>query len=75
MLALTQRRGTGMAEYDREYFKKQFEGLPTKVMAVIALRAAMRVLPVLAHRQIGVAPYAYWNEEERAQRALAIQQF
>jgi hypothetical protein len=32
--------------YDRAYFKKQFEGLPPKTAAVIALRAAMRVLPV-----------------------------
>ena len=62
MLALTQRRGTGMAEYDKEYFEKQFEGLPPKAMAAVALRAAMRVLPVLARRQFGDAPFAYWKE-------------
>ena len=30
-----------MARYDEEYFKKQFEGLSPKAMAIIALRAAM----------------------------------
>ena len=43
-----QKRGRAMAQYDRKYFEKQFEGLPPKAMAIIALRAAMRVFPVLA---------------------------
>ena len=73
MLALTQRRGTGMAQYDKAYFKKQFEGLPRKAVAVIALRAAMRVLPILAYRQSpDVGPFAYWKKAERAGHALAL---
>ena len=38
----------GLASYDEEYFRKEFEGLPRKAMAVVVLRAAMGVLPVLA---------------------------
>ena len=62
-----------MSEYDKEYFRKHFEGLPPKAMAVIALRAAMRVLPVLAQRgSWDDGPFAYWNEGEPAQHALAL---
>ncbi len=62
-----------MAGSDLEYFERLFEGLPPKAVAVVALRAAMRVLPVLAYRQSGdVGPFSYWNESERAQHAVAI---
>jgi hypothetical protein len=37
-----------MAEYDLAYFKHQFKDLHPKVIAVVALRAAMRMLPLLA---------------------------
>jgi hypothetical protein len=55
-----------MAQYDRKYFKKQFEGLPRKASAVIALRAAMRAFPVLAHRrQAADAAFWFWRAEDR----------
>jgi GTPase SAR1 family protein len=61
-----------MAKYNAEYFKKQFEDLPPNAMAIIASRAAMRVLPVLAYRQSrDHKPFAYWKEGQRAQNALA----
>src|SRR5208337_3433431 len=61
----------GMAEYDSEYFQRQFEGLPPEAVAIIALRASMRVLPVLAcRRSVDAGPFAYWGE--RAQHALAL---
>jgi len=73
MLMLTQQRERGMAEYDSEYFTKQFEGLPPKAVAVVALRAAMRVLPILANRRRpDDGPFAYWKASERAQRALPL---
>ena len=50
MNAPLRKRERGVAQYDSEYFKKQFEGLPAKAMAIIALRAAMRSLPILAYR-------------------------
>ena len=55
-----------MAQYD-------FEGLPDKARAIIALRAAMRVLPLLAYRRNSDAePFEYWKSVERGQHALAI---
>ena len=57
-------RERGMAQYDREYFKQLFEGLPPRAQAIIALRAAMRVMPVLANRGSDAAePFAYWNRD------------
>jgi hypothetical protein len=35
-----------MVRDDSKYFKKQFEGLPPKAMAIVVLRAAVRVFPV-----------------------------
>jgi GTPase SAR1 family protein len=68
-----QKRERGMAQYDRKYFEKQFEGLPPKAKAVIALRAAMRVLPALTRRPgAGDRPFTYWNKGERVRHALAI---
>ena len=61
-----------MAQYDYDYFKKQFEGLPPKAQAIIALRAAMRVLPLLAYRRNSDAePFAYWKAAKRDRHALA----
>ena len=62
-----------MAGYNEEFFNKQLEGLPPRVMGVIALRAAMRVLPALAYRQkVDAGPFAYWSGGEQAQHALAL---
>ena len=62
-----------MAQYDEEYFKKQFEGLPPKATAAVALRAAMRVLPLLARpRNNDDEPFAYWKDGERSRNALTI---
>jgi GTPase SAR1 family protein len=61
-----------VAQYDQEYFKKQFGGLPSKATAIIASRAAMRVLPMLAHRGRDAGVFAYWKEGERDRYALAI---
>jgi hypothetical protein len=59
-----------VAKYDREYFAKQFEGLPFKALPIIALRAAIRLLPVLARRTSGSEPFYYWKADERARHAL-----
>ena len=62
-----------MPQHDRDYFKKQLEGLLPKAQAIIGLRAAMRALPVLSYRESGdTQPFAYWKEGERDQYALAI---
>ncbi len=65
------KRERGLAQYDEDYFKQQFEG-PPEARAIIALRAAMRVLPVLAYRGRDAGPFAYWNESKRDVHALAI---
>ena len=59
-----------MARYDRMNFERRFEGLPPKAAAVIALRAAMRVLPALAYGEQDDA-FQYWNESAKAQYALS----
>jgi signal recognition particle receptor subunit beta len=62
-----------MAQYGREYFKKQFEGLPPKAVAVIALRAAMRVFPVLAQRGRATdEAFWFWPAEDRARHTHLI---
>ena len=62
-----------MAQYDQDYFRKQFEGLPPKAKAIIALRAAMRVLPLLAYRRNSDdQPFSYWKEGDRDRHALDI---
>jgi hypothetical protein len=59
-------------QYDYAYFEKQFEGLPPRAMDVVALRAALRVLPVLAYRRGDAAgPFAYWQEADRRGHGLA----
>lgn len=73
MNAPLQKRERGVAQYDHEYFHKQFEGLPPRAQAIIALRAAMRVLPVLTYRKSRAAePFAYWKAGEPARLALGI---
>jgi hypothetical protein len=73
MNAPLQKRERGVAQYDHDYFRKQFEGLPPKAQAILALRAAMRVLPLFAYRQNSDAePFAYWKSGERGQHVLAI---
>jgi hypothetical protein len=67
------KQGRAMAQYDDEYFKKQFEGLPPKAAAIIALRAAMRVFPVLAQRRIAAdAAFWFWPPEDRAHHTLVV---
>jgi hypothetical protein len=62
-----------MARYDREYFNKQFEGLSPKAMAVIALRAAVRVFPVLAQRRDATGEaFSFWLAENRAHYTLLV---
>jgi hypothetical protein len=62
-----------MAQYDREYFEKQFGGLPLKAMAIIALRAALRVFPVLAQRRHATdAAFWFWLPEVRAHHTLVV---
>jgi hypothetical protein len=62
-----------MAPYDREYLEEQFEGLSPKAMAIIALRAAMRVFPVLAQRRAATdAAFWFWPPEVRAHYTLAV---
>ena len=53
-----------MAEYKKEYFEKQFEGVPPKVAAIAALRAAMRALPFL-----GIGG---WKPEEQPRRTFKV---
>jgi hypothetical protein len=68
-----QKRGRAVAQDDWEYFKKQFEGLPPKATAVIALRAAMRVFPVLAQRKgVEYAAFWFWPAKGRAHYTHAI---
>jgi hypothetical protein len=62
-----------MAQYDLKYFVEQFEGLPRKVAAIIALRAAVRVFPVLARRRDATdAALWFWPPEDRAHHTLAV---
>jgi signal recognition particle receptor subunit beta len=62
-----------VAQYDVEYFRRQFQGLPAKAPAVIALRAAMRVLPVLAQRRDATdAAFWFWPAEDRARHTHVI---
>ena len=62
-----------MAQYDREYFKKQFEGLPPNATAMIALRAAMRVFPVLARRSKAADPaFRFWTVAHSGRHTLAV---
>jgi hypothetical protein len=62
-----------MALHKSGYFKKQFEGLPPKAAAIIALRAAMRAFPVLAQRRdaIGEA-FWFWPAGDRAHHTLLV---
>jgi GTPase SAR1 family protein len=59
--------------YFKEYFKKQFEGLPPKAMAVIALRAATRVFLMFAQRRRATAEaFWFWPAEDRSRHAHAV---
>ncbi len=62
-----------MKKQSRRYFQEMFDGLTARAKAVIALRTAMRSLPVLAYRSGGDAkPFSYWNAADRESYALAI---
>jgi signal recognition particle receptor subunit beta len=62
-----------MAQYGREYFKKQFERLPRKATAIIALRAAMRVFPVLAQRRDATdAAFWFWPAGDRVRHTHVV---
>ena len=59
-------------EFEAE-IKKEFEKLPPQISACIALRAAMRVLPMLATDDDDEArPFTYWPEEDSSRHLLAI---
>jgi hypothetical protein len=60
-----------MARYNSEYFKKKFDGLPPKAMAIIALRAAVRVFPLLAQRTSREA-FWFWPAGDRAHHTIAV---
>ena len=73
MNAELQKRERGVAYYDEEDFKQQFEGLPPRAVAIVVMRAAMRILPFLAHRAIANAKaFTYWKPEDQALHALSI---
>jgi hypothetical protein len=62
-----------MAQYNTAYFKKQFESLPPKAMAIVALRAAMRVFPVLAQRGRATdEAFWFWPAEHRARHTYFV---
>jgi hypothetical protein len=61
-----------MARYDSKYFEKQFEGLPPKAVAIIALRAAMRVFPVLAQRNARGAVFWFWPAGDRVRHTHVV---
>jgi len=61
-----------VAKYDHIDFEERFKGLLPKAQAIIALRGALRVLPLLAYgRGSHAEPFAYWKSVERARHALA----
>jgi GTPase SAR1 family protein len=62
-----------MARYDSKYFEIQFEGLPQNAMAIIAMRAALRVFPVLAQRidETGAA-FWFWPAGDRVRHSHAV---
>jgi hypothetical protein len=68
-----QKRERAVAQYDVKYLK-QFKGLPPKARAVIALRAAMRVFPVLAQqrRHATDAAFWFWPAEDRVHHTHVI---
>ena len=68
MTAQLQKAGARLGAYD------SLRALTApKAQAIIALRAAMRVLPVLSYRRSGDSePFAYWNSADRGRHALAI---
>lgn len=63
-----------MDSFDEKKFRRAVSGLPSTVIATIAIRAAMRVLPILAGRRTSllgaqrrpVAPFSYWNNSDQA---------
>jgi hypothetical protein len=61
-----------MAQHDPERIKGPFGDLSPRVTAVIALRSALRFLPVFAERGGRDAELSDWQGEERARNALAI---
>jgi len=58
---------------DRDDIKHKLREFPPRKVAALALRAAMRVLPVLAMRgRTGGDPFAYWPSADRSGHVLAI---
>ena len=50
-----------------------FSGLSGRAAVAVAVRAAMRVLPILAGRTVkGQRPFGYWKEGEAAEHSLAV---
>ena len=62
-----------MSQYDQKYFTKLFSGLTPTAISLIAVRAAMRVLPTLATRERKRdKAFAYWEEGVRGEHALVV---
>jgi hypothetical protein len=62
-----------MLKFDQKEFARQTKGLPARVIAAIAVRSAMRVLPTLATRTTKEKRgFSYWRENQRTSHTLAI---
>ena len=73
MNAALQKRERGVAQYDKEYFKKQFEGLPPKAQAIIALaRRDARAAVLGLSGKAAMPAFRILEEGERDRHALAI---
>jgi hypothetical protein len=59
-----------VARYNTAYFKDEFERLPAKATAVVALRATMRVFPILALRPTDA--FGFWLAKDRAHHTYDI---
>ena len=62
-----------MTQFDTKYFERRFYSLPPGGMASVVLRAAMRVLPILAYNTEDCdVSFAYWKEQARSRHILSI---
>src|SRR5262245_52885542 len=63
-----------MAKFDREEFFRETKGRPARLIAAIAVRSAMRLLPTIAIRPTRKEEqgFSYWRQDRRASHALAI---
>lgn len=58
-------------KYDKEYFKKQLKGAHFQAKAIVGVRAALRVLPLLSFRSDSDAEgFAYWGWKSNRQRHI-----